>query len=295
MNLKKSRSVLTNSQQNGIFLLVGLIIIVLISIAYYDYKYPKFQKQYSIVDTTLQKKLDSLKLVKAKSKKAYTSKIYPFNPNFLKEGKAYRLGLSADEHNRLLDFREKGKWINSAEDFKRVTQVSDKLLNKIKPYFKFPEWVVAQQKERRSKPKLIKSLSFDDKKDLNTATLEDLKQINGIGEALSVRIVRYRDKIGGFRSDLQLKDVYGLKLDVIERLTSQITVKSNLNQPLIDINNATLIELVEIPYFNYELAREIFQFVKVNEGIDSFEELSKLQQFPAHKIDRIKLYLKINK
>jgi DNA uptake protein ComE-like DNA-binding protein len=293
MNFKKSRSVLTNSQQNGIFLLAGLIIIALISIAYYNYKYPEFQKKYSVVDTILQKKLDSLKLVKAKSKKAYTSKIYPFNPNFLKEGKAYRLGLSAEEHDRLLDFRAQNKWINSAEDFQRVTKVSDELLYKIQPYFKFPEWVVEQQQERPSKSEISKSLKFEDKKDLNTVSVQDLIEINGIGEALSSRIIRYRDKIGGFRSDIQLKDVYGLKPDVIDRLTSKITVKSNVDLLLIDINTASLIELTEIPYFDYELAREIHQFIKVNEGIDSFEELSKLQQFPTHKIDRIKLYLAI--
>jgi len=286
---------LTSSQQNGIFLLAGLIIIALISIAYYNYKYPEFQNQYSIVDTTLQKKIDSLKLIKAESKKTYTSKIYPFNPNFLKEGKAYRLGLSADEHNRLLDFREKGKWINSAEDFQRVTQVSDELLNKIKPYFKFPDWVIEQQNNIQTRPKKPQSLSFKEKTDLNTATVEDLKQVNGIGEALSIRIVRYRDKIGGFRSNLQLKDIYGLRPDVIEKITAKITVKSNLNQAKIDINSASLIELTEIPYFDYELAREIYQFIKVNQGIESFEELSKIQQFPTYKIDRIKLYLAINK
>lgn len=295
MKLKKSRSVLTNSQQNGIFLFIGLIAVTLISIGYYNFKTPNSQKDKVVVDTVLQNKFDSLKLVKAKSNKAYTPKIYPFNPNFLKEGKAYRLGLSAEEHDRLLDYRAKGQWINSAEDFQNVTKVSDELLNNIKTYFKFPDWVVEQQRQKSSKPKIKTTLSFEEKLDLNAATLQDLQKINGVGKVLSSRIIRYRNKIGKFRSDIQLKDVYGLKPNVIERITAQITVKTNLNPPKININSASLIELAEIPYFDYELAREIFQFVKVNQGIESFEELSKLQQFPSHKIDRIKLYLAINK
>lgn len=295
MKFRKSRSVLTNSQQNGIFLLVGLIAVVLISIGYYNYKYSDFQKDYVVVDTVLQKKYDSLKLVKAKNEQTYIPKIYPFNPNFLKEGKAYRLGLSAEEHNRLLDYRKKGLWINSAEDFQNVTKVSDELLNTLKPYFKFPDWVVEQQKQRNSKPVSKPALNFDDKQDLNTVTVENLQKIRGIGEVLSLRILRYRDKIGKFRSDIQLKDVYGLKPNTIQNITDQITVKTNLNQPRIDINSASLIELAEIPYFDYELAREIYQFIKVNQGIKSFEELSKIQQFPTYKIDRIKLYLVINK
>lgn len=289
----RSRLVLTNSQQNGIFLLVGLIVVAIVSIAFYNYSYPASNNKVLVLDSTLQRQIDSLKLVKANSKKTFQSKIYPFNPNFLKEGKAYRLGLSAAEHDRLLAYRADGKWINSAEDFQKVTKVSDELLNTLKPYFKFPEWVVEQQKQKASKPVLIKQLTFKQKQDLNTISAEDLKKISGIGEVLSKRIVRYREKIGKFRSDIQLNDIYGLKPDVIEKLKAKITVKSNLNSPKIDINKATLIELAEIPYFDYELAREIFQFIKINEGISDFEELSKLQQFPSHKIDRIKLYLTI--
>jgi DNA uptake protein ComE-like DNA-binding protein len=291
--MNKFRSRLTKNQQNGIFLLAGSIIIFLISITYYNYISATKDRNIVVVDSLLQKKIDSLKLLKANAKEVYQSKIYPFNPNFLKEGKAYRLGLSAEEHDRLLDYRASGKWINSAEDFQKVTQVSDQLLKEIKPYFKFPEWVVEQEKQNISKPKLKKSLTFEEKKDLNTVSANDLEEISGIGEVLSKRIIRYRERIGKFRSDIQLKDVYGLKPDVINKLTAEITVKTNLDQPKIDINSATLIELTEVPYFDYELAREIYQLIKINQGIRDFEELSKLQQFPSYKIDRIKLYLTI--
>jgi len=294
MKIKTSRSVLTRSQQNGIFLLVGLIVVCLLGFFYYNYKYPKFNKYQIYVDSIAQQKIDSLKQLKAEQEKTYTYKIYPFNPNFLKEGKAYRLGLSADEHDRLLAYRNKGKWINSVEDFQEVTKVSDEVLNKISPYFKFPDWVVEQQKAKTHE-KPINTLSYKEKQDLNKVTAEDLQKINGVGKLLSKRIITYRNKIGHFRSDIQLKDVWGLKYDVIDKITAKMTVKSNNEQTRININKASLIELAEIPYFDYELAREIFQLIKVNQGIDSFEELSKLQQFPTSKIDRIKLYLAINK
>ena len=190
----------------------------------------------------------------------------------------------------MLDYRKQNKWINSAKDFQKVTGVSDKLLQEISPYFKFPDWVIEQQNQK-TKSKTTFQLTFDQKKDLNTVTAEDLEKINGVGKVLSKRIITYRNKIGKFRSDIQLKDVYGLKYDIIKNITAQITVKTNLDQPKININQASLIELAEIPYFDYELAREIFQFIKVNQGISNFEQLSKLQQFPSYKIDRIELYL----
>ena len=292
MHSKKSRFVLTASQQNGILLFAGVLFIISISKVYYDRQLKNTPSVYMGVDSLAQQKIDSLKILKEKEQSPpYVQKIYPFNPNFLKEGKAYRLGISAEEFDRLMAYRSSGKWINSVDDFKRVTRMDKERLSKISPYFKFPEWVTAQQNRNTYKSKIDKAEV--DKKDINVALASDLEQINGIGQKLSGRIIRYRKKIGGFRSMLQLKDVYGLNHEVLQKLSSQYSLISEDKPKPIDINNASLIELADVPYFDYELAREVFQFIKVNEGIEAFEELSKLQHFPSSKIDRIKLYLTI--
>ena len=49
--------------------------------------------------------------------------------------------MSSEEIDRLLDYRKQNKWINSKEEFKKVTKVSDSLLDQISSYFKFPDWV----------------------------------------------------------------------------------------------------------------------------------------------------------
>jgi competence ComEA-like helix-hairpin-helix protein len=292
MNVFKSRFVLTNSQQNGILILAGLIFIIVLAKYYYNTQLSNIPSKSIILDSIAQQKLDSLKALKLKEKTNYVNKIYSFNPNFLKEGKAYRLGISAEEFDRLQAYRLGGKWINSAEDFQNVTKVSDEVLAKISPYFKFPEWVIKKQQQNKKTKKSPKGKDIK-KKDLNLATVQDLQKINGIGEKLSRRILNYRNKIGQFRSEIQLKDVYGLNVEVIEKISQNFEIKVEDVPEPIDINTASIIQLAEVPYFNYELAREIFQFIKVNEGITSFEELSKLQQFPNSKIDRIKLYLAI--
>ena len=46
--------------------------------------------------------------------------------------------------------------------------------------------------------------------DINTVTAEELQRIPGIGETFAQRIVAYRDKIGGFTSLEQLKEVQGI-------------------------------------------------------------------------------------
>lgn len=240
----------------------------------------------------LQEEVDSIKQAKEEASKP---KIYPFNPNYLKDFKAYQLGITTQEFDRLKKFRDDGEWINSASDFQEVTQISDSLLAAIKPYFKFPDWVIAQQKRENEFKKYQSQLKTDaQKQNLNTATSIQLQEISGIGEVLAKRIVRRREKIGGFRSNLQLKDIWGLKYQVRAKLLEEFTVKLDEEPEKIDINKANVVQLTEVPYFDYELAREIVHFIKVREGITNFEELSKIYDFPSDKIDRIKLYLEIN-
>ena len=233
--------------------------------------------------------LDSIKTEKQKPKK---DTIFPFNPNYINDFKGYRLGMSLAEIKRLKDFREQGKWINSVDDFQKVTKVSDSLLKKISPSFKFPDWVL---KRNASAEKSTQTQSSSTKKkDLNTATQEELMEIYGVGETMSQRILNYKLKIGGFVDNIQLKDIYGLPYETEQNILKEFSVQDPKPIQKISINEASVIELSEIIYFDYELAREIVNYRKLHEGIKTFEELAKIESFPAYKIDRIKLYVEIN-
>jgi len=50
----------------------------------------------------------------------------------------------------------------------------------------------------------------DGKIDLNSATIEQLQLLPGIGETIAKRILAHRDQIGGFTSISDLLDVYGI-------------------------------------------------------------------------------------
>ena len=285
----KSHFVFNRSQQNGIFLLV--LIIIVLQLFYFFYPFSSevvedLEQQRAVEE--LQRSVDSLKSIAAE-KGAF--ELQPFNPNLISDYKGYTLGMSVEEIDRLHAFREKGLWVNSSEEFREVTGVSDSLLKKIAPYFKFPEW----KKKEISNKDISKSTFSPPKKkqDLNAASAEELQVINGIGEKLSERIVKYRSKIGGFRSSLQLEDVYGLSPEVIERLNRAFEVRSIPREKL-SLNSITVLDLSEIPYFNYELARSIIAYRQNRGTISSFEELEHIKGFPIDKIERIKLYLAID-
>lgn len=303
----KSHFKFTKQERSGIFFL--LLIIILIQVGYFLFKsfgIPSNVGSFAI-DSNTQIQLDALR---ARALEKDTFEIFPFNPNYITDYKGYTLGMSIEEIDRLLAFRQLDKFVNSPEEFQRVTLISDSLLNAISPNFKFPEWT--QKKVRQSavgskKSGGVKStptLASDEHKreegigpgevrDLNSATAQDLKTINGIGEKLSARIVKFRDGLDGFLVDGQLYDVYGLDPEVVDRTFKKFKVLNPPEITKININTASAREIAKLVYIQKHVAKNIIDFRNLNGTIQSFDELSKIEDFPADKIDRIILYLSL--
>ncbi|WP_053991757.1 helix-hairpin-helix domain-containing protein [Mangrovimonas sp. TPBH4] len=284
----KSHFVFTKQQRNGILSLLSLIVVL--QLVYFFVDFPRKEIDFDNENLEkFQKEIDSLKAVEIENSKP---KVYPFNPNFISDHKGYMLGMSNEEIDRLLYFREQGKWVNSKEEFQQVTMVSDSLLNTMAPYFKFPDWVT-NTFEPKSKFKKVNSPIA--KMDLNKASREDLKKVNGIGEVLSKRIVEYRKTLPeGFISMVQLQEVYGLSPEVIERMSERFFVNEPENLSKVKLNTASRDELVTIKYIDYEIAHRIIEERTLREGFKSLEELTKVKDFPVHRFEIIKLYLTLN-
>ncbi|MFD2824146.1 ComEA family DNA-binding protein [Lacinutrix iliipiscaria] len=291
MSALKSHFTFTIKQRNGIFLLLTVIISLQCAYFFVDFsseEIPINPKELAL----FYKEMDSLRLVEIEKRQP---KIYPFNPNFITDYKGYTLGMTNEEIDRLLDYRKQNQWINSTKQFQQVTKVSDALLSKISPYFKFPDWVT-NPKPKKGLVYTTKSYSdtpktFEQKIDLNLATASQLQNIYGIGEAYSKRIIKYRNKVQGFIADVQLQEVYGLSSEVIERIHKEFTVKTPKKINKINLNTASRDELVSISYIDYEIAHHIIEHRTLIEQFKSLDELKKVKDFPIHKIEIIKLYL----
>ena len=289
----KSHFTFSKQQRNGIFLLLILIVIFQCVYFFVDFSSEDIQVNQKEL-SKFTKEIDSLRLVKLEENKP---KIYPFNPNFITDYKGSTLGMTNEEIDRLLAFRKQDKWINSTKQFQDVTKVSDSLLKTISPHFKFPEWVTnPKPKNNASYSYSNKPKPYAQKQDLNTATAQQLQKINGIGKVFSDRIIKYRNKSnGGFIADVQLLDVYGLTPEVIEKITKEFTVKTPKDIQKINVNTATIDELVTIPNIDYDLAHHIIEQRHLREGYKTIHELTKVKDFPVNKLPIIELYLQLEK
>ena len=289
--IMKSHFKFTLGQRNGIFLLLTFIVVFQCIYFFVDFSSDEVSVDKKELQL-FQNEIDSLRRVEIENNKPKT---YPFNPNYITDYKGYTLGMSNEEIDRLLKFRENGNWINSAEQFKNITKVSDSLLKRISPYFKFPDWVTSPKARVYTNNYSNVPKSFEAKLDLNMATATQLQRVNGVGEKLSERIVKFRNSFkGGFIADVQLMDVYGLTPEVIERLTNEFTVKTPREIIKFNINIATIEDLVTIQHIDYEMAYDIIEQRTLREGYKSFDELLKVKGFPIDKIEIIKLYLTLN-
>ncbi len=292
----KSQFVFNKSERFGILLLVALITGLLLFYFIYTPDRTSSLDISSPEVLAINAEIDSLRIVAIEKKKP---KIYPFNPNFITEYKAYTLGLSTEEYDRFLRFRENDKWINSVKDFKRVTGVSDSLLATFSGNFKFPEWVTNPKKNSYTSGAFPKKkeviLTFANKADLNTATAEQLQIVSGIGPAISERIVKYRDKtLQGFSSDAQLASVWGMDSAVIKRTLNRFAVKTPKVIERMNINTASASDIATIKGISFELAKEIWEYRTLRDGISSLDELAKIDGISNTKLNLIKLYLSVD-
>ena len=285
----QSHLIFHRSEQGGIFFLSLLIVVLLI--AYFTIHKPT-EGVFDMSSAEIVKRQQIIDSLRALALEARKPKLYPFNPNFITTYKAYTLGMPTEAYEKLKNFRSQDKWMNSVHDVKSVTGVSDAWLDSIAPFFKFPEWITNPKPTKKYVSKRYEvSKTIDQKIDLNKATVADLQQVFGVGPALSKRIVAYRKKLGGFSDDVQLYEVYGLSESVVAKIKQFFTVKTPKPIEKLNINTVSVSDLATMPGVSFEFAKDIWEFVRVREGIQSLSELEKIEGMTASRLRRIQLYL----
>src|SRR5882757_5850209 len=164
------------------------------------------------------------------------AKLFSFNPNQATKEELDELGFANAIVNRIVNYRLKGGKFVLKKDLMKIYGMDSVLYRKLFRFIDLPEKIekaiVTWKLEGKEKP-------IAEKFDLNMADTARLIKIYGIGPKLSQRIVVYREKLGGFISHAQLKEVYGLDSTVIHELVKKSFIGENFKPRLIEINRAT--------------------------------------------------------
>lgn len=305
-------------ETNGFILLIlGLIAIVCL-----PYLWPTRQPAY---DPTLDRQiLDSLSAqLKASpyenkpyaynrlNKKAAPVKpippelLQPFDPNTLTQAQWEKFGLPAYVAKRLLTYRDKAQGFKYKDQIKRIYGFPPELYTQLEPYITLPgsrpDRPFADADKRTgntypayaNKPRSTYSRERNRLQpfDINIADTTQLKQLRGIGTKLAARIVKFRDKLGGFESINQLQEVYGLPPEMIDSLRKYTFVGNSFAASKLNINAATVVQLQQHPYLGYKLARHIVAYRTQHGLFVSLEDLRRIKTIDEATFQKVKPYL----
>jgi DNA uptake protein ComE-like DNA-binding protein len=295
MNSKQLKSYFIFQKEQRKAILFLLLIIAVLQLIYFfaDFSSLTKDKPEKQQWLSLQGEIDKSKRVKSSN----SFSMYPFNPNYITDYKGYKMGMSVQEIDKLLLFRRQNKYVNSAKEFQNVTGISDSLLKIISPYFKFPDWVNGKKSQKPFVDYADKNYVKKENVpllDLNKASKEDLIKIYGVGEALSARILKEKELLGGFVSMEQLRDIWGLSADAVDGLMTHFKIYTIPAVKKLDINNASIKDIAHFSFFSYGLAKQIVTYRSMNGDFETIEDLTKIKGFPVEKANIIALYLDFN-
>lgn len=138
---------------------------------------------------------------------------------------------------------------------------------------------------------LKKSASQIPMLDINLADSASLEKLPGIGEKLSARIVKYREKLGGFIDVKQLKEIYGLSDTNYLRFKDFVYVEKHFVPIQIKINHSDYNGLRRHPYIHNLFAKSVLAFLKVHDKIVGPDELYGIGSLQKEEVVKVLPYL----
>lgn len=147
--------------------------------------------------------------------------LFVFDPNTISEVQWLQLGLRERTVKTIMNYRNKGGRFRTAEDIRKIWGLKPGEAELLIPYIRIAPAASLQDATRKKEAipapaKNLKTYHIPTIR-INTATAEEWEVLPGIGPVLSTRIVRFREKLGGFESVQQVSKTYGLS-DTVFRL-----------------------------------------------------------------------------
>lgn len=214
-------------------------------------------------------------------------KISFFNPNFISKQDWIEIGLSEKQANVIMNYKSMGGVFKSKDDLKKMYVINDYIYNKIEPYLVFES---SRVNEPVSTIKETIPVTHKITIDINNASKEDWMKLNGIGDKLSDRIILFKDKLGGFYSIDQIKEVYGLSEETFNNIKPNLVFNNSTVQK-ISINHADYSELSSHPYIKGKLAGEIINYRKKNGTIKSKLDLINSKLMSESDVEKLNPYI----
>lgn len=302
---------LSFSKKERIALIVLVFMILLFIIV--PFFYQPFKSTPTFTVSSLQSELDKIAIngndslqkspsFISKSSDANTATLFYFNPNTASAEELKQLGLRDKTIVTLINYRSKGGMFRTPPDLAKLYGLTKEEAERLMPFVRItgqPQQHSFLQNDKqyvssyKQKPQII---------DINTATIEQWKALPAIGDALSSRIVKYRDKIGGFKSIEQVGTTYGVSDSAFAVIKPYLTIANAVQTQQqqtssassftkININTATEATLKSNPAIKENIAKAIVIYRQQHGKFAAVEDLKKIVFISSETYNQIVPFL----
>ena len=221
---------------------------------------------------------------------------FPFDPNTADSTQLLRLGLQPWQVRNIYKYRAKGGFYSKPEDFARLYGLTRKQYRELKPYIRISsDYLPANDNqlyayepiENRDTLKYPIKIQPLERISLNKSDTTLLRKVPGIGPYFAAKIVKYRERLGGFYDINQLMEIENFPESAIHFFI----IPDDEQTRKLNINKLSLEALRRHPYINFYQAKAITDYRRLHGPIRSLNDLRLSKDFPQEAIDRLLPYV----
>ena len=219
--------------------------------------------------------------------KSDTQSLFNFDPNTIGKREWLKLGVREKTAETILKYVASGGRFRDRQDLKKIFGLSPDQAERLMPYVILTDLKEDVRVKLVYREKQHEQLTFD----LNLADSNKLVLAPGIGQKLSARIIKYRDRLGGFVSMSQLSEVYGITDSLLTALYPIWFVRLSPNIRKLNINSIDLEELRKHPYVCFSMSKLIIAYRNSHGRINDTQEMYSIAGIDREKLNKLVPYL----
>lgn len=227
------------------------------------------------------------------------TELFNFNPNTLNPIGWRKLGIRDKTIQTIQNYLSKGGRFYKPEDLQRIYGLGQNEYDRLAPYIKIEpvnnqkkfEYQTSKQPEKPNSPVARKPFTYP-LIEINTADRTAFIVLPGIGSILANRIIKFRDKLGGFYAIEQIAEVYGLQDSTFQKIKSRLHL-SEVSVKQFNINTATKDEMKAHPYIRWNIANAIVEYRNQHGEFSSLADLKKIVLITDDVYEKIIPYFKL--
>ncbi len=205
-----------------------------------------------------------------------------FDPNIVTTDELEEMGFPEFLSKNLVRYRGAGGKFRKKEDMKKLYGFSDSIYNLWEANIIIP---VSEDIDTLGPFSFPVTLV-----EINSADSVQLLLVNGIGPYFAGKIIRYRNRLGGFINLDQLLEIRGMDPEKLQNLRNQVIIDT-LFLVKINLNTATINDFKSHPYISPRLAESLVKYKEFAGSIRNIDELLENRIITMQEFNRLRPYI----